>query len=130
MIKEFQEFINKGNVVDLAVAVVIGAAFGELVKALVKDLITPIISLATKNSGVNFDAYQAGPFLIGHFINTIFSFLIIAFAVFLIVKAVNHARTRLGMGATPADFNTQILAHNAKLEAQNEQLIALMEARG
>ena len=97
--EEFKEFINQGNVMDLAVAVVIGAAFTAIVNSVVSDLIMPIISLVT--GGINFsdmkiplgDGPDAAAFTYGNFINAVIQFLIIAFVVFLIVKALNKART-------------------------------------
>ncbi len=112
MLKEFKEFAMKGNVLDLAIGVVIGAAFGKIVDSLVKDLIMPIVGLLT--GGVDFsnkfmvlkDGATAGPyasvdiaqkagavtFNYGLFINAVIAFIIIAFAIFLLVKAYNKAR--------------------------------------
>jgi large conductance mechanosensitive channel len=108
MLKEFREFIARGNVIDLAVAVVIGAAFGKIITSLVEGVIMPPIGLALGKvdfanlfidlSGQNpasvADAKAKGLPVIayGAFINEIISFLIIAFVVFLIVKAVNRYR--------------------------------------
>ena len=97
--EEFKEFINQGNVMDLAVAVVIGTAFTAIVNSVVSDLIMPIISLVT--GGINFSDMKlslgtgpdAAAFTYGNFINAVIQFLIIAFVVFLIVKAMNKART-------------------------------------
>ena len=91
-IKEFKTFVLRGNVVDLAIAVVIGAAFGAVVTALVKDLITPILAIPGKTdfSSLKF-TIRKSDFLYGDFINTIISFLSIAAAVFfLVVKPVNR----------------------------------------
>ena len=91
MWKEFKEFISRGNVIDLAVGVIIGAAFTNIVKSLVTDLINPLIGMFT--GGIDFSdmAFTVGKasFRYGSFINAVISFLIIAFVVFLIVKAVN-----------------------------------------
>lgn len=108
MLKEFREFIARGNVIDLAVAVIIGAAFGKIVTSLVEGVIMPPIGLALGKvdfanlfidlSGQNpaslADAKAKGLPVItyGAFINDIVSFLIIAFVVFLIVKAINRKR--------------------------------------
>ena len=97
MIKEFREFILRGNVVDLAVAVVIGAAFGAIVSALVKDIITPLI--AAVGGKPDFSALKftlnKSQFLYGDFINAIVSFLIIAAVIFfLIVKPLNTLLAR------------------------------------
>jgi len=92
MLKEFKQFIMKGNVVDLAVGVVIGVAFGSVVTALVKDLITPLISaLGGKPdfSALSFTIHNS-KFLYGDFINQVVSFVIIAAVVFFfVVKPLN-----------------------------------------
>jgi len=94
MIKEFREFIIKGNVLDLAVAVIIGGAFGAIISSLVADIITPIIGLIM--GGVDFAglAFTVGEASIGYgnFIQAIINFLIIAFVLFLIVRAANAAK--------------------------------------
>ena len=81
---EFIDFISKYKVMGLAVAFIIGIYLGELVKALVNDLIMPIVSLATP--GIKWETISAGPFLIGHFIGALVTFLIVAFVIFLMVK--------------------------------------------
>jgi len=103
MFKEFQEFIARGNVVDLAVGVIIGAAFGAVVKSLVEQVIMPPIGLAT--GGLDFSqlkyvlkpadaATKATEVAIsyGAFINTVISFLIVAFVILLLVKGVNSLK--------------------------------------
>lgn len=91
MLKEFKEFIARGNVLDLAVGVIIGSAFTSIVKALVNNLINPLIGLFV--GGIDFSAwsfkFQDATFKIGSFINSVISFIIIAFVVFIIVKLVN-----------------------------------------
>jgi len=85
--KGFREFLLRGNVVDLAVGVVIGAAFGTVVTALVKDLLTPLIAAIVRQpdfSSISF-TIRGSKFLLGDFINTIVSFLIIAAAVYYVV---------------------------------------------
>ena len=96
--EEFKEFINQGNVMDLAVAVVIGTAFTAIVNSVVSDLIMPLISLVT--GGIDFSDMKiplgtgpdAAAFTYGNFINAVIQFLIIALVVFLIVKALSRAR--------------------------------------
>jgi len=92
MIKGFKQFILRGNVVDLAVGVVIGAAFGKIVESLVKDVLTPIIGAIAKLpdfSGLYFTLNDS-KFMIGDFINALISFLIVAFAIyFFVVVPVN-----------------------------------------
>ena len=103
MLKEFKEFVMRGNVLDLAVAVVIGAAFGKIIASLVDDIIMPPIGLALGNvdfanlfvnlSGKEYPsvaaakAAGAATLNYGIFFNTIFSFLIIAFVIFLLIRS-------------------------------------------
>ncbi|CAH2466808.1 MULTISPECIES: large conductance mechanosensitive channel protein MscL [Bacillus] len=91
MWNEFKKFALKGNVIDLAVGVVIGAAFGKIVSSLVKDIITPLIGLLM--GGINFTGlkFTVGEASVkyGNFIQTIFDFLIVAFAIFIFVKVFN-----------------------------------------
>ena len=106
MWKEFKTFVMRGNVMDMAVGIIIGAAFGKIVSSLVNDIIMPpigmiigrvdfsnfFISLSEKHYDTVADAKKAGVVTInyGTFLNTVIEFLIIAFAVFLLIKWVNH----------------------------------------
>ncbi|REJ70158.1 MAG: large-conductance mechanosensitive channel protein MscL [Planctomycetota bacterium] len=108
MMKEFREFAVKGNVVDMAVGIIIGGAFGSIVKSLVADVIMPPIGLLL--GGIDFSklafviqpAKEEGGKIVeeavsinyGNFINNVISFLIVAFAVFLLVKAINVAKRK------------------------------------
>ena len=108
MVKEFKEFIMRGNVMDMAVGVIVGGAFGAIVNSLVNDVIMPVISLATgkvdfSNLFVSLDgtkyatlaeAQEAGGsvFAYGNFIQAVIEFLIIALCIFLMVKCVNKLR--------------------------------------
>ena len=91
MLKEFRDFINRGNVVDLAVAVIIGGAFGAIITSLVDDIIMPLIGVII--GGVDFASLsiQVGEasILYGSFIQAIVNFVIIAFVLFLIVRSFN-----------------------------------------
>lgn len=127
MLKEFKEFAMKGNVMDLAVAVIIGGAFGKIVTSLVQDILMPLIGLAT--GGISFvDKFYAfdgksyasldeakkagaGVFAYGAFIQSVIDFLIIAFCIFLIVKALNNLRKKEvdQPAAPPAPTNTEKL---------------------
>ena len=104
--KGFRQFLMRGNVIDLAVAVVIGAAFGAVVTALVKDLLTPLIAAIVQVpdfSGIAF-TINGSKFLIGDFVNALVSFLLIALAVYLfVVMPVNALVARANRGATPPD---------------------------
>src|SRR5213080_3538075 len=110
MLKGFREFIMRGNVVDLAVAVVVGAAFGNIVTGFVKDLLTPLIAAIAGKPDFSAITFQVNgsKFLIGDFINQIISFLLIAIAVyFFVVLPVNTLVARIRRGETPADPTTK-----------------------
>lgn len=98
MLKEFKEFALRGNVLDLAVGVMIGAAFGKIVSSLVADIFTPIIGVLV--GGVDFTSLSItigeATILYGNFLQNIFDFIIIAFAIFLFVKAVNKLARKKG----------------------------------
>ncbi|MBT8410728.1 MAG: large conductance mechanosensitive channel protein MscL [Octadecabacter sp.] len=133
MIKEFKDFIAKGNVMDMAVGIIIGAAFTAIVGSLVSDLINPFISLFM--GGVDFsgmyillgdgeyasiaaaDEAGAAVFAYGRFIMAIINFLIIAFVVFMLVKAVNRAKD---MGAK----EEEAAAEEAPAGPTQEELLA------
>jgi large conductance mechanosensitive channel len=126
MLKEFRDFAVRGNVVDMAVGIIIGAAFGKIVDSLVKDVIMPPIGLLLGK--VDFSnlfwvmkqGSQAGPYLTveaaqkagavtfnyGVFLNTVISFVIIAFAVFLLIRAINRLKMQeeKKAAATPEDI--------------------------
>lgn len=95
MLKEFKEFIARGNVIDMAIGIIMGSAFTAIVKSLVDDILMPIISGLT--AGINYEDIVvniAGASLkVGNFINAIISFLIIALVMFMIVKALNSRHT-------------------------------------
>ncbi|MBN9249189.1 MAG: large-conductance mechanosensitive channel protein [Mesorhizobium sp. 61-13] len=111
MLKEFQEFISRGNVMDLAVGVIIGAAFGKIVDSLVNDIIMPIIGAIL--GGLDFNNYfiglssavtatslaaareQGAVFAYGSFFTVVLNFLILAWIIFLMVKGVNNVRKRV-----------------------------------
>lgn len=93
---EFKEFVNRGNVMDLAVGVIIGGAFGKIVSSLVEDVLMPVIGLVS--GGINFSALavgtQAGPDLLkyGKFVQSVIDFLIVAFVIFMLVRSINSMR--------------------------------------
>jgi large conductance mechanosensitive channel len=91
MWKEFKEFAMKGNVIDLAVGVLIGTAFNKIVSSLVNDLIMPIFALVIGKGSFNDLAYRDIHY--GRFIQSIVDFLIIGFSLFLVVKALNKIRS-------------------------------------
>ena len=104
MVSEFKEFAMRGNVVDLAVGVVIGAAFGKIVASLVNDIIMPLVG--TLLGGVNFTnlMVEVGNAKIqyGNFIQTVVDFLIIAWAIFVAVKVLNRLKRQEPPPAPPA----------------------------
>ncbi len=91
-ISEFKEFINKGNVVDLAVAVILGGAFQAIVTSLVDDIIMPIIAMFGGFDKI--EDLKAGPFTYGKFIAATIKFLLIALVLFTIVKLMNKAKEK------------------------------------
>ncbi len=92
-IKEFKEFAMRGNVVDLAVAVIIGGAFGSIVNSIVNDLLSPLIGILVGNNFANLSVNIMGAELTyGNFIMAVVNFLIIAFTMFCIVKAMNKTK--------------------------------------
>ena len=119
MVSEFKEFIAKGNVLDMAVGIVIGGAFGKIVSSLVDKIIMPFVglliggvdfskwSITLKDAVVDAAGKETSPALVlgvGDFINTIIQFLIIAFAIFMVVKAANKVRKPAEVvAATPED---------------------------
>lgn len=116
MLNEFKAFLLRGNVVDLAVAVVIGAAFGTVVTALVSDLITPLIAAIGGTpdfSGLSFTVNNS-KFMYGAFLNSLISFLVIAAVVFFfVVKPMNLLLKRMQSGKeaepTPKDPQIEVL---------------------
>jgi len=100
MLKGFRDFITRGNVVDLAVGVIIGVAFGGIVDSLVKDLITPLIGLL--GGQPDFSAWRLGPLGIGNFVNAVIAFLLKAAGLyFLIVLPFSRLAARMAAVAAP-----------------------------
>lgn len=119
MLKEFRDFLMRGNIVDLAVAVVIGAAFGALVTSLVTDLLTPIIGAIIGKpdfSDLTFTINES-QFFYGNFLNALIAFVSIAAAVFFfVVKPMNALQERTGRG-------------KAEPEAPSEDILLLTDIR-
>ena len=94
LLKEFKEFALKGNVIDLAVAVVTGGAFGKIVSSLIEDIITPVIlNPALKAAGVDQIAQlSANGIKYGVFLSAVINFIVIAFSMFLVVKSINKMK--------------------------------------
>jgi large conductance mechanosensitive channel len=126
MLKEFKEFAMRGNMVDMAVGIIIGAAFGAMVTSLVADLFTPFLGLVGGTDFANWftvlkDGSPAGPyatlaaakeagavtFNLGLFLNTVINFLLVAFALFMVVKAVNNMKRKQQVPAAPPEPSPQ-----------------------
>jgi large conductance mechanosensitive channel len=118
MVKEFKEFALKGNVVDMAVGIVIGAAFGKIVGSLVSDILMPPLGLAM--GGVDFSkkavilqaAVGDAPAVslsYGLFLNNIINFVIVAFALFVVIKAMNKMKKKQAADPTPATAPADVL---------------------
>ncbi len=105
MLKEFQEFLSRGNVIDLAVAVILGIAFGAIVTSLVNDIIMPLIGIVI--GGISFTGLmiEVGTAQVkyGNFIQALLNFLIIAFVVFMIVRSINKLQARFKKPAPVAE---------------------------
>jgi large conductance mechanosensitive channel len=118
MLNEFKAFISKGNVMDLAVGIIIGAAFTAIVTSLVDDLVNPLIGMVV--GGIDFSSWGfsigEAKFAIGNFINAVIKFLIIAWVVFLLVKFINRMMPKkeeapaAPVGPTEVDLLKDILA--------------------
>lgn len=127
ILKEFREFAVKGNVIDLAVGVIIGGAFGRIVDSLVKDVIMPVINAlfggavdfsnkyyvlsGNVPAGASLDAAQKSGvvFAWGNFVTVLINFIILAFVIFWMVKAVNRVRANLDPAAAPAAEDVVLL---------------------
>jgi large conductance mechanosensitive channel len=133
MMSEFKEFISRGNVIDLAVGVIIGAAFGKIVSTLVDLVIMPPVGMLT--GGVDFSQFKlmlkpGDPankiaevaIQYGAFLNAVIQFLIIAFVIFLLVKAINNLRRKEAAAPTAPPAPT-------KTEALLEEIRNLLRAR-
>ena len=93
MLKEFKEFATRGNMIDLAVGIVIGGAFGKIVTSLVNDIMMPILNPLT--TGGDWKLIQVGPGIkLGSFVGTVVDFVIVAFAIFLLIKAINQVQKK------------------------------------
>jgi large conductance mechanosensitive channel len=107
VLKGFRDFIARGNVIDLAVGIIIGAAFGAIVDSLVKDLITPIIGMM--GGAPDFSAVKIGPVAVGNFINAVIAFLIKAAGLyFLIVLPFNRLAAKMSAAAPPQAAPPQV----------------------
>ena len=127
MLKEFREFAVKGNVIDLAVGIIIGAAFGKIVDSLVRDVVMPLINAVFGGAmdfsnkywvlsgnipaGASLDAAQKSGvvFAWGNFVTVLLNFVILAFVIFWMVKAVNRVKANLDAAAAPTPEEVALL---------------------
>lgn len=140
MLKEFQEFISKGNVMDLAVGVIIGGAFGLIVTSLVSDIIMPVVGAIL--GGIDFSNYflalsstvtatsleearkQGAVFAYGNFLTVVINFLILAWIIFLMVRAVNSMRARLVREKAAAPAAPVVPPEDVRLLTEIRDLLA------
>ncbi len=93
VLKEFRDFTMRGNVVDLAIGIIIGGAFGKIVSSLVADIIMPVVNPLIP--GGDWKTIEIGPGIkMGSFIGTVVDFVIVAFAIFMLIKVINHFRKK------------------------------------
>jgi large conductance mechanosensitive channel len=112
LLSEFKDFIMKGNIVDLAVAVIIGGAFGKIITSLVDDVITPML-LKPALEAANADEIGKltwGSIKYGNFLSTVISFIIIAFVLFMILKGMSKAMAKKEEAPAPTPANEVLLA--------------------
>ncbi len=105
MFKEFKEFAMKGNVIDLAIGVVIGGAFGKIVNSLIEDVITPILLKPALNAAhlTNLSELTAfGSVKYGVFLSAVINFIIVAFVLFMVIKGLNAAKKKQDAATPPA----------------------------
>ena len=111
MFKEFKSFIMRGNVVDLAIAVILGGAFGVIISSLVDDIITPLLlNPALKAAGAeNISQLTWGAVKYGNFLAAILKFLVIAFVLFLIVRSMNKMKKPVAPAPPPGPTEVELL---------------------
>lgn len=108
MWNEFKQFAIKGNVIDLAVGVIIGGAFGKIVSSLVQDILMPVIGFLL--GGIKFTKLHYGELKYGIFLQSVVDFFIIAFSVFLFVKFINHFKRKEAPAVKKIDRTEELLA--------------------
>jgi large conductance mechanosensitive channel len=111
MLKEFKDFAMKGNIVDLAVAVIIGGAFGKIITALTDSIIMPIIAMVLGKGGMSDVSFTVGKtiFPVGIFLQAVIDFILIAFVLFLIIRAMNSAKKKEEAAPVPTPEDITLL---------------------
>lgn len=132
MLQEFKQFISRGNVIDLAVAVVMGAAFTGIINALVGDILTPLIGVLM--GGVDFSSLSItvgeAQILYGAFIQAVINFLIVAWALFVVVRGINRLQTMSARAVAEAEAAVESLTPEALLLTQIRDLLRGRSAEG
>lgn len=130
---DFQKFIGQGNVVELAVAVIIGTAFGKIIESFVTDVITPaLLTPALQAANVdNLAQLTAGKIKYGSFLAAVLNFLVIAFSIFLVIRALESAKKRLWRQEIeePAEVPDALLLSQERLTTAVERLSQVLESR-
>jgi len=111
MMKEFKEFAMKGNIVDLAVTVIIGGAFGKIITALTESIIMPIIAMVLVKGGMSDVTFTVGKtiFPVGIFLQAVIDFILIAFVLFLIIRAMNASKKKEEAAPAPTPEDITLL---------------------
>jgi large conductance mechanosensitive channel len=111
MLKEFKDFAMKGNIVDLAVAVIIGGAFGKIITALTDSIIMPIIAMVLGKGGMSDVSFTVGKtiFPVGIFLQAVIDFILIAFVLFLIIRTMNAAKKKEEAAPAPTPEDITLL---------------------
>jgi large conductance mechanosensitive channel len=129
-LRDFQEFALKGNVVDLAVAVIIGGAFGKIVTSFVEDMLMPFINPLLSAAGDDWRSFKIGPgVLLGKFMGTVVDFVIIAFVLFLVIQALQKFKRKEEVAAAeeaPPDPN---IVAQERLTSALDRLNHTLESR-
>lgn len=132
MLQEFKQFISRGNVIDLAVAVVMGAAFTGIINSLVGDILTPLIGVLM--GGVDFSSLSItvgeAQILYGAFIEAVINFLIVAWALFVVVRGINRLQTMSARAVAEAEAVVESLTPEALLLTQIRDLLRGRSAEG
>ncbi len=119
MLKEFKEFAMRGNIIDLAVGVIIGGAFQKIVSSLVDDIITPLLSIFTGN--VDFSQLAYSDIRYGAFLTSILDFIIVAFSIFIVIRYINKLNEKL---AKIKEAELEKLAKEGKLRRRKDDNVA------
>lgn len=128
MWSEFKKFAMKGNVLDLAVGVIIGGAFGKIVSSLVDDIIMPIVGMLI--GGINFSSIVIANLKVGTFIQNVVDFFIVAFSIFIFIRFLNRFKKKEEAAGSPVvDKKEELLVEIRNLLKENQQLMNRSEEK-